>query len=162
MSQIYTYSPEEIELSICGYVLKDIEDIKVKRNEPKFSVIRGIRGYNSRRMSLDTSCEIDISLLHTSVENDLLSQLIESDGNIAEGQLFLANLSVVLQDNEGTTKIVCNNDAFIKQHTEADYTGDTLSSRKWIICCLNTSEFYIGGNYKPTKPKDVLSNLSNT
>ena len=70
--EVYTYSPSEVILTISGYQITGFDKISVSRNSPAFSMVKGIRGQNTRVRNRDSSCTITVDLLQTAMANDCL------------------------------------------------------------------------------------------
>jgi hypothetical protein len=139
--EVNTYSPSEIGLEISGYRITGFEKISISRNSPAFSLIKGIRGKNSRQRNRDSSCSVVVNIIQTSLVNDVLTQILEEDIRTNS-----ARLTLNLTDGLGSSKIV-SREAFIEGYPETDYSGDIVY-RSWTIVCLSTDLFRVGGNAK--------------
>ena len=139
MSEVFTYSPSDVSLLLSDYRVTGFESIKVSRNSPPFSMIKGIRGQNTRVRNKDTSCTITVELLQTAIANDVLSELINLDL-----QNNAMRISLSLTDGNGNAKIQSEN-AYIETFPEASFSND-IETRRWTIACLDTYEFNVGGN----------------
>lgn len=142
MSRVYTYDPSQVKLNIAGYIITGMMDVTVSPNKPAFTIKQGIRGRNTRVNSRDTSAELTISILQTSISNDILSAIVESDR-----QLMTGRLEVSLTDASGTT-FVASDEAFVESIPSAQF-GREMQNRSWKICMLSTKGAIIGGNFKP-------------
>lgn len=141
---IYTYSPNEIKIEVAGYQLAGFTKVSISKTSDSFTIIKGIRGKNTRVANSDSSCTISISVLQTSFVNDVFSEIVRLDKKYGTGRLEL-----YLRDNEGST-LIQSDLAYINDYPKADLTEE-LSERVWTITCLACSEFVIGGNGGPSK-----------
>jgi len=139
--EVNTYSPSEIGLEISGYKITGFQKISISRNSPAFSLIKGIRGKNSRQRNRDSSCTVTIDIIQTSLVNDVLTQILEEDLRTNS-----ARLTLDLTDGLGSSKIV-SRESFIEGYPETNYSGDIVY-RSWNIICLSTDLFRVGGNAK--------------
>lgn len=136
---VATYSPSDVILDVSGYRITGFNEIRVTKNSPSFSLIKGIRGKNSRTRNRDTSCTITVDVIQTSIVNDVLSELLESD--IRNGS---TRLTLGLTDSLGSSKIV-SKEAFIESYPELIYSSD-ITYRRWTIICASTDFFSVSGN----------------
>ena len=137
--EVYTYSPSEVVLDISGYQITGFDKITVSRNSPPFSMVKGIRGQNTRVRNKDTSCTVTVDLLQTAVANDVLSDAISLD--------LLTNsvrLSLLLTDALGNARI-SSTDCYIETYPEMTFSRD-IEYRRWTLTCLSTDTFMVGGN----------------
>lgn len=139
--KVYTYSPGDVVLSVSGYVISGITSISVQRNTPAFKIVRGIRGQNTRVYNKDTSAEMTVQILQTSISNDLFSIIEQEDEKRRTGRL-----EVSLKDTSGTT-VWESDEAFI-EGLPSTTLGKDLADRTWKICMLSTRDVRTGGNYK--------------
>lgn len=139
--EVNTYSPSEVTLIVSGYQISGFKQISVKRNSPMFTLVKGIRGKNSRQRNRDTSCTVTVEVIQTSIVNDVLTQIVEQDLRTNS-----ARLTLDLTDGLGSSKIE-SRDAFITGYPETTYSGDIVY-RSWTIVCLSTDLFRVGGNAK--------------
>ena len=139
--KVYTYSPSDVILSVGGYVISGITSITVQRNTPAFKIVRGIRGQNTRVYNKDTSADMTVQLLQTSISNDLFSIIEQEDEKYRTGRLEIS-----LKDTSGTT-VWESDEAFIEGQPSVTLDKD-LTDRVWKICMLSTRDVRTGGNYK--------------
>ena len=139
--EVNTYSPSEIMLMVSGYQITGFQKIEVTRNSPAFTMIKGIRGRNSRQRNRDTSCVVSVDIIQTSIVNDVLTQILEEDLRTNS-----ARLTLNLTDGLGSSKIE-SREAFIEGYPEMAYSGDIVY-RRWNLICLSTDLFRVGGNAK--------------
>ena len=141
MSAVLTYSPSEVMVNINAYRMTDLVSVEVEWSTEAFSMVRGIRGRNTRRQSQDSSATLKLEFLQTSISNDILSELLLSD--IA---LQSSRLQISIMDNSGSTKIL-SSEAFISSFPTVTFNSN-LSSRVWLIKMPST-EATVNGNAKP-------------
>lgn len=139
--EVNTYSPSEIMLAVSGYQITGFQKISVKRNSPSFTIIKGIRGKNSRQRNRDTSCIVTVDVIQTAMVNDVLTQILEEDLRTNSARLILN-----LTDGLGSSKIE-SREAFIEGYPELVYSDDIVY-RRWSFVCLSTDLYRVGGNSK--------------
>lgn len=139
---VQTYSPKDVILTIGGYQLTGWQAINVSRTVKGFTVIRGIRGKNTRVKNVDTSATISISLLQTAQGNDVLSYIHELD--LDEGT---ARIALLLKDRSGRS-VFSSNEAFITGYPTVTFSGQ-FEYRNWELFCQSTGTYTVGGNAKP-------------
>lgn len=139
---VNTYSAKDVILTIGGYQLTGWQSITISRTVKGFTVIRGIRGKNTRVPNVDTSATISISLLQTAQGNDVLSYIHELD--LDEGT---ARIALMLKDRSGRS-VFSSNEAFITGYPTATFSGQ-FEYRNWELFCQSTDTYTVGGNAKP-------------
>jgi len=139
--EVNTYSPSEVTLIVSGYQITGFQQIGVSRSGQAFTMVRGIRGKNSRQRNRDTSCTVTVDVIQTSIVNDVLTQIVEQDLRTNS-----ARLTLDLTDGLGSSKIV-SREAFLTGYPEIIYSGDIVY-RRWTLVCLSTDLFRVGGNAK--------------
>lgn len=140
MSTVLTYSPSDVVVSICGYVMTGIVSIQVEWGSDSFQIRKGIRGRHTRVQSLDTSATMYLEFLQTSISNDVLNDLL-----LADKVYQSSRISVSLNDNSGLTKIL-STEAFVSGFPQLAFSDD-FSNRVWRIEMLE-SIAEIKGNAK--------------
>ena len=139
---VQTYSPKDVILTVGGYQLTGWQSISISRTVKGFTVIRGIRGKNTRVPNVDTSATITVSLLQTAQGNDVLSYIHELD--LEEGT---ARIALTLKDRSGCS-VFSSNEAFITGYPVATFSGQ-FEYRNWEFFCQVTNSYTVGGNAKP-------------
>lgn len=137
---VFTYSPNDIAIEVAGFIVTGWNTITVTRNDAT-KIVRGIRGHNTRAVSLDTSCTISIELLQTSTANDVFGEILTQDRNKQT-----ARVEVVIKDASGRAVIQSRN-AYISNFPDIVY-GPEILTRTWVIQCLD-SNWQVGGNESP-------------
>lgn len=151
MTDIFTYSPQDVVLVVAGYQVKGWESVLIKRNKQGFLPVDGIRGTNTRVRNRNTSCTLIVPILQTQQANDVFSRIHELDLENGTGRLELT-----LTDKGGNS-VFSSTEAFITSYPETVYSGN-LEYRAWTIYC-NTSQFYVGSNANTSF--SLFSNLFN-
>lgn len=139
---VQTYNPKDVILTIGGYQLTGWQSITISRTVKGFTVIRGIRGKNTRVKNVDTSATLTISLLQTSQGNDVLSSIHGLD--LEEGT---ARISLMLKDRSGRS-VFSSNEAYITGYPTAPFSGQ-FEYRNWEFFAQTTDTYTVGGNAKP-------------
>lgn len=150
---VTTYSPKDVILTIGGAYLVGWNAITVTRDSAAFVKVDGIRGKNTRNFNLNTSATITLSLPQSSQWNDVFSAVvaadIESQGNF--------RCEITLKDGSGST-LVQSVEAYIPNYADITFDG-TISNRVWLIQCLSTSVYNVGGNTQPIN--NLFTNATN-
>ena len=136
---VLTYSPGQVVISVCGYIVEGWSNISVTFNSPVFKQIRGIRGKNTRVRNKDTSATVRISLIQSSVANDVLTNLLQEDQNSGASRL-----DITIKDNSGTG-LFSSATAYIEGFPETSYSA-SQSERVWTVLCDASSNIRVGGN----------------
>lgn len=139
---VRTYSPQEVQLVVGGYLVAGWDNITISRTSPLFRTVQGIRGKHTRVKSGDTSASLTFALAQTSQSNDVLSQIAALDDVNGTGRLVLT-----LKDNSGGT-VIASDEGYITAYPETVFTGD-IEMRLWNIQLQTTTTFNVGGNVKP-------------
>lgn len=134
-----TYSPTEVTLTFGGYPLTGWNTISIKKSQPFYNTVRGIRGKNTRYRNIDTSATISFSCLQTGEANDIMSEIHRKDFTFGTGRI-----SLTLKDNSGNS-LFHSSEAFIEGFPETTYSGQ-FEYRVWTIVCLTVKEWNTGGN----------------
>lgn len=136
------YSPKDVILTVGGYQLTGWQSITISRTVKGFTIIRGIRGKNTRVPNVDTSATITISLLQTSQGNDVLSYIHELDLEEGTGRIAL-----MLKDNSGRS-VFSSNEAYITGYPVTAFSGQ-FEYRNWELFAQSTNTYVVAGNAKP-------------
>lgn len=150
IGNVYTYVPSDIKLLVASHTVTGVEGISVVRTSKAFEIVKGIRGKNTRKRNTDSGAIITVQVMQTSSTNDVFSQIVSLDRLLGTGQL-----SVILTDGSGTTLIKSDN-AFLEDYSEIQF-GEEIQSRTWVINCLDTSAFVVGGNLQSGSIIDQLT-----
>ena len=145
---VNTYSPSDVTLTFGGYPLTGWNTISLRKNQPMYTPVRGIRGKNTRYRNTDTSSTISFSCLQKGEANDIMSEIHRQD--YASGT---ARISLTLKDGSGST-LFHSDEGFIPDYPELVFSGQ-FEYRVWTIYCLSASDYNVGGN---SQPQDSLFN----
>ena len=149
---INTYSPSDVDLFIDGYKVSAWEKISIKRDRESYTHISGIRGKNTRVRNYDKAATITLNVLQTSETHDILSEIHRQDTVDNETDETAttdnARLVITLKDRSGTSAFQ-SEDAYIAGYPSLDFSQD-FEDRVWIIRCLTTNQFRVGGNLRPS------------
>ena len=152
MSKVYTYSPQEVQLTFGGYTVTGWQNLTITRSVDAFKPVRGIRGKHTRVRSIDTSCTITVTILQTSMSNDVLCRIHDLDLEYGSGRIEL------LLKDMGGTGIFSSAEAYVLGYPEVVYSGE-FEYRQWRLFCQNTGNYTIGGNGQTTS---IFSNIFNS
>lgn len=153
MTNIFTYSPQDVTLIIGGYQVKGWESISFRRNSDGYTSIQGIRGKNTRVINKNTSATLIIPILQTEQANDVFSSIHELDMENGTGRIALT------LNDKGGNSVFSSNEAYIAGYPEVIYSGDA-EYRAWKIMC-DSSKFYVGSNANPSFSlfSSILNNI---
>jgi len=152
MSKVFTYSPSEVQLTFGGYTITGWQNLTITRSVDAFKPVRGIRGKHTRVRSIDTSCTITVTILQTSMSNDVLCRIHDLDLEYGSGRIEL------LLKDMGGTGIFSSAEAYVLGYPEVVYSGE-FEYRQWRLFCQNTGNYTIGGNGQTTS---IFSNIFNS
>ncbi|QYW06634.1 hypothetical protein uav_103 [Pseudomonas phage UAVern] len=139
-SDILTYSPADVKLILCGYILTGVVSVTLQwKGARPFRVIRGIRGKHTRVFNPDLYAVVVVELLQTSISNDIFTSILVQDR-----QNKSARLEFGVNDKSGTTSYQ-SSDCFIGAYPDVSFSGE-LTTYKWEIECLDFISGGIGGN----------------
>jgi len=128
---VRSYSPNDVTLTFGGYVLTNWDSIEVKRLQPSFKMVRGIRGKNTRIRTQNTAAEITITVPTTSITNVVLSEIVEQDEILGTGRIIVS-----IKDVSGM-EVFNTPDAFIEGQAVRSYSSD-MSTRVWTLQCMTS------------------------
>mgnify|MGYP000193237170 CR=1 FL=1 len=138
----HTFNPKRYQVSFSGILLTGLADgndsITVERNSDAFTLVVGSDGESTRSVSPDNSGKITVRLQGTSLSNDVLSALHETDrfGNLGQAPLFVKDLS-------GTTTALAQAAWIVKAPSIS--IGKNMTNREWVFE-TGDLEIFTGGN----------------
>lgn len=139
-SDILTYSPADVTLILCGYILTGICSVTLQWKGAKpFKVVRGIRGKHTRVFNPDLYATVVVETLQTSITNDIFTSILAQDRRNQS-----ARLEFSVNDKSGTT-FYQSTECFIGAYPDIGLDGD-LKTYKWEIECLDFIDGGVGGN----------------
>ena len=139
--KVLTYTPSDVTLIICDFVVTGMISASLQWSSPPFKLIRGCRGINTRVASRDLSAVMTLELLQTTVTNEVLFQLLYQDRRNQS-----ARLDVTLKDTSGDT-ILYTDSAYISAFPDMRYS-EGFDNRVWKIEMLNVRDGQISSNDK--------------
>ncbi len=137
---VYTYSPEDVSLSIGGSLINGFSEgtfITVEREEDAFTKVVGSDGIVTRSKNANKSGTVTLTLKGSSPSNDILSALASKDEIDGSGVS-----AVIVKDNSGTT--VCAGKGWIRKKAAAEFAKE-ISDREWTFD-IGKLEHFVGGN----------------
>lgn len=139
-SNVLTYSPADVKIILCGYILTGIVSVTLKWKGAKpIRVIRGLNGQHTRVLNKDLYATVELEVLQTSITNDILTSILVQDRRTQSAR---AEFSV--SDTRGNT-MYQSTDAFLGAYPDIPLNGE-LQTRTWGIECLGFVDGGIGGN----------------
>lgn len=136
---VLTYSPDSISLIFGGYKVSGWNKIAIERNKEFVRQIRGIRGKNSKEVSMDTGCTITLTVPQAAEVNTILSLILKNE----EDTRGKVRLEISLKDSSGNS-VFSSLECYIGGWPKVEYT-DTLSDIEWKFLC-DSSEWKITGS----------------
>jgi hypothetical protein len=138
----HTYDPGKHFISFAGIPLTSIADgtyLTVERMSEQFTSVAGAGGEVARIRNRDKRGSMKLSLLASSVENDILSAIATKDESDASG-VGVFNVT----DGNGTTVVHASN-AWIKKRPSTEFAKE-MPMRDWEFECEDL-ELFVGGNF---------------
>lgn len=159
MTQLATYSPEEINILVAGIVpltgLAAGSFLTISKNTQPFTAQRTSDGDVARIYHNDNTYSISITLHQGSDDNEILNKLSSFDKTTLKGKFPL-----LIKDLIGTS-FFYSTTTWIENEPDQEF-GDTLGTRTWV---LRSSQAItnIGGNAAPSGAlEDILNILAAT
>ena len=138
---VHTYDPANVIVSIGGTPMSGFADgtfVMVSRDEDAFSKVSGADGEVSRAKSNNRSGSLTLTLMQTSMSNDILSAIALLD------EVSNTGIVPVLVKEIGTDTILMSGEGWIKKIPDASY-GKEVENREWVLD-LATVNMFEGGN----------------
>ena len=141
---VHTFDPANVIVSIGGTPISGLADgtfVMVSRDEDAFSKVSGADGEVSRAKSNNRSGSLTLTLLQTSMSNDILSAIAALDeiSNTGVVPVFVKEMGAT---KPLTTLFAC--EGWIKKMPDASY-GKEIENREWVFD-LATVNMFEGGN----------------
>jgi hypothetical protein len=140
MSKIYTYSPEDVSVSVNGAVITGFSEgtfITAEREEDAFTKVVGSDGDVTRSKNPNKSGTIALTLKGSSAGNDTLTALASLDEIDGSGIA-----AVMVKDNSGRT--VCAGKGWIQKLPTVEFAKE-VTDREWMIA-IGKFTMFVGGN----------------
>lgn len=125
------YSPSDVVITFGGAVVEGWERVVVKRNNPTFKMIEGIRGQNTRTRNLNSAAVVEIVLAQTSPTNYIFSQIVALDERTGSGRIEITIKDVL------TGETFSSQEAFLEKPSDMSWEDD-LTERTWTMHCLKS------------------------
>ena len=141
MAQTKTYDPGEVRVIVGGNIIGGFADgtmITIERSENAFSLVIGADGQGCRVRSRNKSGKITLTLMQSSLSNNVLSTIAQADELTGEGVVPL-----LIEDGNGTTIVAVEN-CWIEKMASAEFSKD-LGNREWPLACEQI-DMFVGGN----------------
>jgi len=138
---VHTFDPANVIVSIGGTPMSGFADgtfVIVSRDEDIFSKISGADGEVSRAKSNNRSGSLTLTLMQTSMSNDVLSAIAVLD------EISNAGIVPVLVKEIGTSTILMAGEGWVKKMPDAAYSKN-VENREWVLD-LATVNMFEGGN----------------
>lgn len=153
-NQSYTlgsYSPEEVTVVLSrgsfSYALSGYADgtfVNITRDIPASTLTTGASFHSTRVIRANTASTITLSLLQTSEDNDVLTDLLAVDVAVRDNTgLF----NITIKDNSGRS-LYYSDQAFIGNEPDRTFSSGA-EQRDWTLSAVNLVS-YTGGNAKFT------------
>lgn len=136
--QVLTYSPSDVNLTICGYTCPGIISMSLVWEIAPVQMIRGIRGRNTRRFNKDLSAKLVVEVLQTSNTNDVFFQILRIDRRTGGARLDLA-----LSDNSGRS-VLQTTEAYVSEYPDLEYSMG-FNPRRWAFDILSVTDGTLAG-----------------
>lgn len=139
---IKTYNPNDTVFSFGGNIMTgyaDGEFLNITRPEDMFNTTVGANNEVVRVQTNNTMSEITLTLLQSSISNDILSAIHQLDIVASAGVLPL-----VIKDLSGLTTFFAG-DAWLKKFADQGF-GKEISNREWVFTSAE-SQIFVGGNF---------------
>lgn len=140
-NKVKNYDPAEVSIIIGSHIVSGYADgtfVKFERNNDAFTRVSGADGEGTRAKSNDRSATMELTLMHTSESNDILTGFALAD-EVNNGGTF----PVLMKDSNGTEKHA-SEVAWIRKFAPSE-RGKEASSTVWTIE-MNEHVPFIGGN----------------
>ena len=135
MSKLATYSPQEVDVIIGSYKIEGFSDssmVSIAPTTPAFSMKVGIDGEHARTRAYDLSATMTLTLLGTSLSNQVLTDLHKADRNAPNGS---GVFDVRVVDKAGND--VCEaSKAYVMNWPEIEF-GSEVTDREWEIMLVD-------------------------
>lgn len=145
-----TYRPEDVKLLIGTYQVTGWTEIRIAQNAKSFRHESGLRGKTTRVRNRDKSGAVTISMLQTSPDNDLFTQIVTQDEMSQTGRF-----SLTLTDLSGQSSIILRY-GYIEGYPDMGFSSEG-QTREWVYNYQDIVEYAVGGNANSSI--DLLSSL---
>lgn len=151
-NEVVTYSPSEVILTFGGYSVSGWDSISVTKPTKEFTVVKGIRGKNTRIRNRDSHATITLQCPQTSQVNQILTSVLFADEVTGNGRLEIS-----LIDGSGN-EVFTSSEAFVSGNADRSYSNSE-SDRVWTIECLVSRWGDINRSFSADNILDTIMNL---
>jgi len=126
---VKTYDPGSVSIVFAGIPFEGFADgtfVTVGRDNPSFNSIVGSDGEGARAKSNDQSGTATVTLMQSSVTNDLLSEVVRQDELTGDGVHPL-----LIKDNSGAS-IYQAETAWLEKPADGEFARE-ITNREWVI-----------------------------
>jgi len=137
---VKSYDPKEVVVTIGGVPMQGFADgtfVTINRISDAFTSVAGADGEIARAKSNDKRGELTLTLMQTSLSNDVLSGIAVIDENTNGGVV-----PVIVKDLSGTTTYFSGT-GWIRKVPDSEF-GKEISNREWVLE-LADMDVFVGG-----------------
>ena len=138
---VHTFDPATVIVSIGGTPMSGLADgtfVMVSRDEDIFSKVSGADGEVSRAKSNNRSGSLTLTLMQTSMSNDVLSAIAVLD------EISNTGIVPVFVKEIGTSTILMAGEGWVKKMPDVSYSKE-IENREWVLD-LAIVNMFEGGN----------------
>ena len=138
---VHTFDPATVIVSIGGTPMSGLADgtfVIVSRDEDIFSKVSGADGEVSRAKSNNRSGSLTLTLIQTSMSNDVLSAIAVLD------EISNTGIVPVFVKEIGTSTILMAGEGWVKKMPDVSYSKE-IENREWVLD-LAIVNMFEGGN----------------
>jgi Protein of unknown function (DUF3277) len=126
---VQTYNPAKVVLTFLGQIVTGFAEgsfLKASRNKDTYTYTAGADGSGCRTLNPDKSGRVTITLMQSSISNDVLSaaQILDELTGSATGPLIVKDLNGSL--------VVSAGNAWIVKPADVDLAAE-VGNREWVI-----------------------------
>jgi len=141
MTQTKDFDPGLLKITVGGHAVEGFADgtfLSIATNNPFWTLAAGASGEFARSKSKDKSATIEITLMQTSLSNNVLSAYALADDTANTGKFALGIL------DENGFSIYTAAEAWVQQMPTVTY-GKEISDITWVIETGGLTPHFIGG-----------------
>lgn len=139
MSDLYSYSPEDVSITLAG--IFNVEGVvadtfvTITRVLPVFETKLTADGQAVRTLRTDATYDLELTLMQGSKTNEVLTLLHYIDQASGRGKF-----PIVLKDGSGTSTFYSAS-CWVQETPVTSFSGTDASSRTWRIRCADATLF---------------------
>lgn len=126
---VTTYDPGQVEIIFGPVRLSGFAEdslVSIEKNNPRFTLKVGVDGHGTRSRSHDESAKVKVSLMQSSMSNDLLSGIAQLDRRSGQGVFPL-----LIKDLSGRSLFTAAT-AWLEGDPTVEF-GKEVGTREWTI-----------------------------